>query len=132
MILTMYVMQSHPDRHRRGMILGQLEVDTVDIPGSLPANVSVVNSVADFETEYCDGINILPRQAITATLGPETLIGSTVTLSGLTDPCMLYVNAVAIEVVGGSYDLLLDKAGDHIIEVNEATCELKRWVITAT
>ena len=129
----MYYMQSHADRHLRGMIVGEIEVATSDVNQSLEEHVSVFAEKADFLTEYFDGADLLSRQAVTAnfdiTMGS---IGQTAILSGLPNPCMLYVNGQAFEALGGSYSLSLSVAGEYLVEVNEATYERQSWIVTAS
>ncbi|MEX0300287.1 MAG: hypothetical protein AB3N28_14530 [Kordiimonas sp.] len=133
MLLTMYNMHSHPDRYTRGAIVGEMEVNTDDVLPSLPEHVSVLHTPGNFETEYFDGIDFVPRKSISAafdlTIAP---VGATVTLSDLPIPCALMVNAEFVEVNDGSLELELGFQGAHIVEAIETEYEMKRWVVYAT
>lgn len=133
MELTLYVMETHPLRHLRGYIAGVIEVPTDDVPFNLEEHISCIPMPGYLETEYCDGIDMLPRQDVTATWDSETgVIGNTLTLSGLPDPCMMYINKDLTEISGGSLEFLLPSIGQHLFEMAEAKYERKHWVLTAT
>ena len=129
----MYYMDSHPQRHLRGMIVGALDVPTEDVLLCLEDHVSAVNVEGDFETEYCDGSSILSRQTVNAIFDrTEVEVGSSVNLSGLPDPCMLLVDTEKVEVTGGSYTLVPPAPGEYLIEIFESKYERKEWIVTAS
>ena len=133
MVFTMYNLESHPERHLRGMIDGELEVLTDDIPASLAEHVATTPTPADYETEYYDGVMVKARAPVNAefdaTMG---IVGSVLTLSELPIPCMLQINTEQVEVDDGSLELELEYAGVYLVQAIEAKYEMKQWVVYAT
>lgn len=132
MTLTVYYKQTHPERHLRGMIVGDLNVPAQDVSRCLPEHATTDLEAAKFETQYHDGNGFVERQTVSAEFSRTTAsVGETVVLQTLPIPCMLYINTEAVEVDDGTLELTLTEKGTYIVEIQESAYEMKKWVVYA-
>ena len=102
-------------------------------PDAIFYDFETLGIVSDL-THYVDAGEITARAALAADFDTLTITADGVdeaTLSGLPDPCTVYVDGVATEVTGGEFIFAAASWGTYVIQVNEVAYLPKRWEITA-
>ena len=102
-------------------------------PDAIFYDQEVTGHVSDL-THYVSGGGIVARAALTADFDTLTITADGVdeaSLTGLPDPCTVYVDGVATAVTGGEFIFAAASWGTYVIEVDEVAYLPKRWEIIA-